>query len=155
MSLGLGRSPESVSRGQKYDDTYFFHAPWSYWNILVSRNLYIARDPSLTSFPQSQAESVSNISSQLGETLFRKQYLQNTMTPRKILSRSVARTIEPFYIQLHNIWCPHISDSSWLEYLWQLVIQSDQWEAELISDWPIIGQHGELLQQRASSHHRV
>ena len=152
--------PRKVARvsqsRSKYDDTYhIFHAPWSYWNILVSRNLCIACDPSLTSFSQSQAESVSNISSQLGETLFRKQYLQNTMTPRKILSRSVARTIEPFYLLLHIVWYPHISDSSWLEYLWQLVIHSDQWEAELISDWPIRSQHGELLQQRASSHHRV
>ena len=65
------------------------------------------------------------------------------------------RTIEHFDILLQIIWCPHISDFSWLEYLWRLVMHSDQWEACLSSDWPIRGQHGELLQQRASSNHRV
>ena len=167
VSLGHGRSPESVSRGQKYDDTFhIFHAPWSYfidcaktsWFDSVSGNfLFISRDPSLTSFSQSQAESVSNISSQLGETLFGKQCLQNTMTPtgNPISISYITRTIELFDILLQIIWCPHISDPSWLEYLWLLVMHSDQWEANLSSDWPLRGQDGELLQQRASPNHRV
>ena len=159
VSLDL-RRPESVSRGQKYDDTFhIFHAPWSFWmqqypGPTLSRNKFLTRDHSLTSFSQSQAESVSNISSQLPKH-FSENNICKIQQPNLISYLSLTRTIEHCSILPHIIWCPHISDSSWLDYLWQFVIHRDQWEAELSSDWPIRGKDGELLQQWASSHHWV